>query len=81
MVRHTVLVDPDWDAAYEANWQWMIGSDVLVAPVVTEGATAVTVYFPAGRWRHLITGAIYEGRQIATVFAPIGRPAAFQRAD
>jgi alpha-glucosidase len=81
MVRHTVLVDPDWDAAYEANWQWMIGSDVLVAPVVTEGATAVTVHFPAGRWRHLLTGEIYEGRQIATVFAPIGRPAAFQRTD
>jgi alpha-glucosidase len=81
MVRHTVLVDPDWDEAFDANNQWLIGNDVLIAPVVTEGSTAATVYFPAGQWRHLITGKIFAGRQIVTIFAPIGEPAAFQRVN
>lgn len=29
--------------------QWMVGSDILVKPVVHEGATSVDVYFPAGQ--------------------------------
>lgn len=79
MVRHTMLVDPDWDLAYEANEQWLIGDDLLFAPVVREGENSVTVYFPEGSWRHLLTNEIYDGRQVLQVDAPIGVPAAFRR--
>lgn len=79
MVRHTMLVDPDWNLAYEANAQWLIGDNLLFVPVVREGEDCVTVYFPEGQWRHLLTNEIYEGRQVLQMDAPIGVPAAFQR--
>jgi sulfoquinovosidase len=79
MVRHTVLVDPDWPEAFEAHNQWMIGDDLLIAPVVTEGAQDVEVRFPAGKWEHVFSGKTYEGQSIQTVDAPVGMPAAFAR--
>lgn len=39
----------------------MLGPDLLVAPVVTEGATTREVYLPAGRWFELASGAAYDG--------------------
>ncbi len=80
MVRHTMLVDPEWDAAYSAENQWLIGNDLLVAPVVTENAVSIRVSFPQGEWEHLLTGEKYEGRTIAEVSAPVGTPAVFVRA-
>ncbi|PKN58043.1 MAG: hypothetical protein CVU56_07825 [Deltaproteobacteria bacterium HGW-Deltaproteobacteria-14] len=41
--------------------QAMLGPDLLVAPVVTEGATTRQVYLPAGRWFELASGAAYDG--------------------
>lgn len=79
MIRHTVLVDPEWDAAYDAHRQWMLGNDLLFAPVIEQGADAVEVRFPAGGWVHILTGEKYSGRTIATVMAPIGTPAVFAR--
>jgi hypothetical protein len=34
----------------------MVGPDVLVAPVTTEGAVTRNIYVPAGQWRKLKTG-------------------------
>ena len=79
ILRHTALVDPAWTEAYYAHAQWMIGDDLLVAPVVTEGAADVQVFFPEGEWEHLFTGERFSGRQVLTVAAPIGTPAAFGR--
>ena len=79
IIRHTVLVDPDWEAAYEAHTQWMIGEDVLFTPVVTQGADSIEVAFPDGQWVHLFTENEYSARTIETVAAPIGTPAVFVR--
>ncbi len=79
MVRHTALVDPEWDAAYDAHHQWMLGDDLLIAPVVAKGALSVTASLPDGEWEHLFTGETFDGRQIVSVDAPIGEPAVFVR--
>ena len=79
MVRHTALEDPSWEPALEAHWQWMLGSDIVFAPVVTEGAEDVLVHLPEGDWEHLLSGESYTGRQSLTVDAPIGSPAVFVR--
>jgi alpha-glucosidase len=79
MIRHVILVDPAWDGARDANAQWLIGDDLLFAPVVTEGAETVDVALPAGEWEHLLTGETYQGRSHETVDAPVGTPAVFVR--
>ncbi len=79
IIRHTALVDPLWSEALRAHDQWMIGQDMLFAPVVTEGATTVRVRFPAGEWEHLFTGQAVAGRCTREVDAPLGTPAVFVR--
>ncbi len=53
--------------------EWMLGDDVLVAPVVTQGATSRGVYFPAGCWRDPQTHLLQRGPGSATVSAPLTR--------
>jgi hypothetical protein len=49
----------------------MLGDDVLVAPVVEEGAASRRVYFPRGCWQHGDTGARFEGAAEREVAAPV----------
>jgi alpha-glucosidase (family GH31 glycosyl hydrolase) len=51
--------------------QWMLGPDILVAPVVVEGATSRSVYFPAGCWREPSTGLVVHGPRSRSVRAPL----------
>ncbi len=51
--------------------EWMLGADVLVAPVVTQGARGRSVYFPSGCWRDPRTHRTYRGRRSMTVAAPL----------
>ena len=41
--------------------QYMLGPDLLVAPIFQEGATNRVVKFPPGLWRHLLSPKTYEG--------------------
>lgn len=75
-IRHGWLNVPG-TAAAEADDQFFLGPSVLVAPVLAEGAREVEVTLPPGRWRHLLTGKVYDGAATRTVPAPIGTPAAF----
>ena len=43
------------------NDQFMLGNDVVVAPVVQKGATTRDLYLPAGKWRDLESGKVLEG--------------------
>ena len=51
--------------------EWTLGDDVLVAPVVTEGATSRSVYFPRGCWRDPQTRLTEHGPRTALVSAPL----------
>jgi alpha-D-xyloside xylohydrolase len=42
--------------------QYLLGSALLVAPVLT-GSGAVKYYLPPGRWTHLLTGDVRSGGQ------------------
>jgi alpha-glucosidase len=54
---------------------FMLGADVLVAPVVSEGATSTTVYLPRvdGGWHELHSDARHAGGRFVEVAAPLGR--------
>lgn len=71
IVRPTYLEYPDEPQAYAAaNSEYFYGSDVLVAPVTTPGASATTsVWFPPGQWTDYFTGETYAGgvtREVST---------------
>jgi alpha-glucosidase len=61
---------------------FMLGPDLLVAPVLEEGATTRDVYLPAqvGGWYDWHSGAAFDGGRTITVEAPLGRLPVFARA-
>ena len=58
--------------AWNTEDEYMFGSDILVAPVMEQGARERTVYLPEGtRWTDAYTNTVYDGGQTVTVPAPI----------
>jgi alpha-glucosidase len=76
-MRHLALVFRDDIPSRAISDEFMLGSTLLVAPVVTEGATQRSVYLPPGTWFHVWTGRMFEGGQSVSVEAPIGAPPVF----
>lgn len=60
MLRAMMLEFPDDPACAGLDRQYMLGPDLLVAPVFSQDGT-VEFYLPSGRWTHLLTGAVVEG--------------------
>lgn len=71
ITRPLWLAFPDDPVAAEQDQQFMLGPDVLAAPVVEPGVTQWDVYFPAGCWRHPETGETFNGPATETVDAPV----------
>jgi len=88
VVRHLWLHYPDDPIAQTIDDQFLLGSELLVAPIKNKCWTwpycpnDKEVYLPAGRWVHLWSGARYGSTtagQRVTVRAPIGQPAVLYR--
>jgi alpha-glucosidase len=65
------LAYPSDRQAARQNQEWLLGPNVLVAPVVTRGARSRSVYFPAGCWRATSGRHTIHGRQTRTISAPL----------
>lgn len=60
--------------------QYMLGSELLVAPVIEAGARSKCVYLPEGAsWIDIRDGKCYEGGQTITVAAPLAEIPVFAR--
>ncbi|MGE4584512.1 MAG: alpha-glucosidase [Sphaerochaeta sp.] len=57
---------------------YLLGRDLLVAPVLVEDATSRSVNLPDDRWIHLFRGTRYTGGTY-TIQAPLLEPAVFYR--
>ena len=70
-----LLVDfPDDRRAWDVADAFMLGPDLLVAPVMAMGARTRPVYLPDGaNWRDAWTGAEHAGGQTIEVEAPLDR--------
>jgi len=77
IVRHPYLNYPNDKNTYDLKYQFMLGEDILVLPVLEKGDIKVKGYFPAGTWKHLFTGKMITGGTFISVEAPLGQPAAF----
>jgi len=80
MVRHLFLANPSDAASLRTNDEYMLGDQLLVAPVLAGGARSRNVYFPPGAaWFNVWTGARFEGGTRTDVDAPLGSPPVFAR--
>lgn len=66
--------------AYVESQEYLLGKDILVAPVVVAGTTTRNCYLPEDTWIHLFSGKEYTGGN-HIVDAPIGKPPVFIRKD
>lgn len=68
--------------AWEVEDAYLFGADLLVAPVLEQGARARRVYLPDGApWRDAWTGRVYECGQWVRADAPLERIPLFLRSD
>jgi alpha-glucosidase len=85
VVRHLFLHYPEDATARSLRYEeFLVGSELLVAPVLDPGKDTVRVYLPAGEWVHVWSGRAYGNPSAGTwvtVAAPLGRPAVFHRKD
>lgn len=71
--------DPDDRDGWTQDQEWLLGPDLLVAPVVTEGATSRTAYLPAGCWQLHGRGTHRQGGRSVTVHAGLASLPWFSR--
>ncbi len=78
-MRPSWLVDPEDVTALHTQEQYLMGSDLLVAPVLHPETDIRTLYLPPGRWRDYWTGQTYSRPGTLTVAAPTQRIPLFTR--
>ena len=61
--RHLALAYPDDPAAVREQEEFMFGPDLLVAPVLTDGARERRLYLPRGRWIDVWRSASFGERR------------------
>jgi hypothetical protein len=81
MARALYLHWPELSEAYEHDTQYLLGDDLLVAPVTKPGLSTTTpVWFPPGTWTDFFTGATFRGPATRTVGATPGHMPVYVRA-
>jgi alpha-D-xyloside xylohydrolase len=80
-MRPLFLGHPDDPAAWDVEDEFLLGPDLLVAPVLHAGARSRTVYLPAGTdWVDPRTGATHAGGTTIEAAAPLDTVPVFVRA-
>lgn len=83
VARHLFLHHPEDPVARTLTHEaFLVGSELLVAPVTEPGRTTARAYLPRGRWVHVWSDAELGSEAAGswvTVDAPLGRPAVFHR--
>jgi alpha-D-xyloside xylohydrolase len=81
VMRPVAYEFPRDEAAAGQEHVYLLGPDILVAPVVEPGAASRKVRLPQGAdWVHPFTGATHEGGSVCEIPAPLGQPSVLVRA-
>lgn len=77
-IRACYLHYEDDERVHGLKYQYLLGQDLLIAPVIKRNKKSWKVYLPKDRWVHLWTGEEYTEGWVEVV-APIGEPPVFYR--
>ena len=78
MMRALLIDSPDDPAAWQADLEYLLGPDLLVAPMTDPSGTR-TVYLPEGEWVDWWTGTVHTGQSYVRVSQPLDRIPLFAR--
>jgi hypothetical protein len=78
-MRHLFLEYPDDAQVLRLDTQYLLGRELLVAPVIEQGARQRKLYLPQGVWIDYASGAHYEGPGWLTADAPLGHVPVYVR--
>ena len=79
-MRPMFLEFPEDSECWQVEDAYLLGPDVLVAPVVEATSRERSVYLPhRAKWQDAWTGEIHEGGQWVSVDAPLSRIPLFLR--
>ena len=78
-MRHLFLHYPQDEEVKKLSYQqFLLGSELLVAPILDPGKKELKLYLPSGEWVHLWSGESYSSQgQWEKVAVPLGEPAVF----
>jgi alpha-glucosidase len=79
LMRALVLQYPSDPRVLNLNDEYLFGPEILVAPILDQGAMAREIYLPCGEWTDYWTDEIHTGPQFLTVQAPLDRLPLFVR--
>ncbi|MGH7687611.1 MAG: TIM-barrel domain-containing protein [Candidatus Dormibacteria bacterium] len=79
ILRPIFLNYPKDTVTYGVNDEYLLGDDVLVAPVTHPSITSRSVYLPQGMWRDAWSGRVIQGQAWVTVAAPVSQVPLFER--
>ena len=80
LMRALFFEVPNDGAIWEWPYQYLLGDDLLVAPVVQPGVESWPTYLPAGEWVHLWSGEVFQGGYIVESRAPVDEIPVYVRA-
>jgi alpha-glucosidase (family GH31 glycosyl hydrolase) len=81
MVRGLPLAFPNRSQAYNRTTQYLLGRQMLVAPVTQPGdRPTTTVWFPPGKWVNWFTSERHQGPVADTLSVPLDQMPVFLRA-
>ena len=69
MMRSMAYEYPDDSTAATMEFQYMLGENLLVAPIENEGQNEKLIYLPEGEWVDLFWGAKRPGNSLITYYA------------
>ena len=80
VVRHPMIHYENDPEVFKLEYQFMLGEDFMIAPVLDKETSEIELYLPAGLWEHLWSEEVYGDENSGTyvkVEAPVGKPAVF----